>query len=145
MFIKARATAKTSPEPQALAAGAQGSCSRHRSQAQDKARSGGAVRVRLEGAPWLSLRDRCGAEPHPLQDAAAPSARGRLGQTPGRGTASRGARASSWRSLSRLEVAMLLVLVALLAAVFRGARSEPLLASAPPDAPPSTTFISFSD
>lgn len=112
MFIKAKATDhNTEPASRASQSAPGPTCSRAHTSGREDARA--QVRVRLEGAPWLSLRDRCG-EARPA----------------------RGAQDSSWRSLSRLEVAVVLVLLALLSAVFRGAQSEPMLAFTPPQAAP---------
>jgi hypothetical protein len=92
--------------------------------------SGDEMRVRLEGAPWWSLRDRCGVAPRRANSAGtqSPEAEGRgahpAGPAPAPRAYSRSARAggrANWRSLSRVEVAMVLVLGALLATVFQGA------------------------
>lgn len=45
--------------------------------------------------------------------------------------------------MSRLEVAMALVLLVLLSAVFRGVQHEPLLALAPPETPPAVAPVSL--
>ncbi len=136
-FIKAKDIAKTASTP-APPAAPETSCSRAQGHRRNK------VHVRLEGAPWFSLRDRCGAPQIVARDTSRISAEGR--DSPkylhGCGVSKR---ASGWRSLSRLEAAMVLVLVALLAAVFQGVRSEPLLASAPPDAPPPAALVSLAD
>lgn len=122
MFIKAKATDHNTERASRASQSAPGlTCSRAHTSGREDARV--QVRVRLEGAPWLSLRDRCG-EARPARGA------DRRARRAG------GAQDSSWRSLSRLEVAVVLVLLALLSAVFRGAQSEPMLAFTPPQAAP---------
>lgn len=137
MFIKDKAThhsttraLSTSQEAPRL------QCSRANAAGRDARRTG--VQIRLEGAPWLSLRDRCG-EARPAVGA---------GQPTGARTGARtGAQSRSWRSLSRVEVAIALVLLALVSAVFRGVQAEPTLALTfgPSETPYTVAPISLSD
>lgn len=105
-------------------------CSRANAAGRDARRTG--VQMRLEGAPWLSLRDRCG-EARPAVGA---------GQPIGART---GAQSRGWRSLSRVEVAIALVLLALVSAVFRGVQAEPTLTFGPSETPYTVAPVSLAD